>query len=357
MTMMDWNTGHTRHLPQRSQDKLRVLRHLPIGTQLTRPATQTDNQLVDELLQLDETIPASNWLVEQRPRPTALIALRWLLVSVQTALRSAHAARLAGRDPVPEIGHWIGPLLVSETASRLITAPIPAVDELAEVLRILHAFQEAYSHGPSSPPSPPSPAEPLVCRRIASELLSMRTDQDPVAWLLRKYPTWAGEYVLKWLMRSCNPPKALEVRSVAQLDSEPTEVVREGVTVRVETVELLTTGLVISVRIARTGRNAGELTQPSEVGYWFEGFDSVTDSTGAEFLLMEAREDPRDARTPQRLVLQYYPSVPRDGRFLTLACTPLALRIAEAVPTQWSANAEVRESVVALGNAEFRVGL
>jgi hypothetical protein len=298
-----------------------VLRHLPPGTTFTRPTNQGEQRLLEELLLLPEDQEPLSWLIDQRLPEVATIALRCLLLSVRRAARSLQRTLDAGRTPLPELDNWVGPLLESHGADHAFSSDTALVvpDQPAELTALLHQLQHVYARSQTSGREPfPAGDEP----RMSIELLRLPPTLDPVQWLATERTEWAAEYVFAILTNGRTAPGEPSTKITRHLQADLTAFSSLGVSIRIVSVDLLDDGFTILIRTEMTPQPDGA----ERVGYWFDGFDKVIDDRGCEYLQVNRRDDWRDVRDPETLLLSYYPAVAENVRWIPLSCQPARVR-------------------------------
>jgi hypothetical protein len=190
------------HPGQRAVSYLQTLRHLPPGTEFTRPHSPDEQALLHDLLSLGDDADPLAWLVQERRQLTAQIALHHVLLKVKCHV--SRGRRRAANEEVAAEGAFLGAIISLEEDAEpfiLVEAASISPDTLRRALRQLQAARHL---PPESVTVTPDLNE---WQRLASELLDLAESADPLHWIAEERPAVAAREVLGHAIAQCRRPR------------------------------------------------------------------------------------------------------------------------------------------------------
>ena len=276
--------------------------------------------MLAELVDLPDDAAPLRWLMAERGRVAALIALRRVLHTVggsAAGLRRNVARGWAGAGE----GGYVRLLARVEPLVRLADDPAPGADRLREALEAVRA----------QVPPPPADAEES---QLLGELLRAPAGTDPLRWLAAERGEVAARIALRVVLQASRPPALRPLgRHLARRRLRQEIRLPNGPRVAVEELVLGADGFALTAQIRFAWKplpDGGGSLLPS-----WAGFDRVVDDVGNHYLVEQA-----DQRAGtylrwwyrQRLRVVCYPAVAAAATTLTFSALPATLTFLRSRP-------------------------
>jgi len=303
------------------REHLRTMRHLPPGTVLSGLSDPDERQLLDELLGLPDDVAPLRWLMTERGRLAAPIALRQMLRSLGRTAEGVARALAEGRSVPEDERRELAPLAPLRHLGR---DSLPDAETVRETLQVLRAA--------SDPHQLPPPAQHDERLSLLTELLQLPEGSDPLHWLAAERGALVARVALRDVLHEALPP-ALRPLGGPLARLRPRQPLHLGGNIRasIERLEFGRDGFAITIRL----RSPMERTPTSGQGWrlpFWNGFERVTDDRGYRYLVQRA-EWQAEAHLQwwhrgwyrQRLRMTCYPAVAPGVTTLTFSALPVTL--------------------------------